>query len=468
MSGKTIRGPRKTPVVGSVGPFTQDPLGFLTGLARDYGDTAQFHIFNLPFVLVSNPDTVRELLVDKADIFPKSARTMNAMGKFLGHGLLTNEGPPHRARRKLMQPVFHGKRIHSYADVMVNFATLAVDTWQDGEVREMNGEMMQLTMHIVAKALFDADPTSLAGQAARVGQAVHTFQKMIDHDLHSLWVPPDWIPTPRNREERAAKRTLDAVIEQIIATRRSQAAAGTMPDHGDLLSMLMAARDESGAGLSDQDLRDELVTIFLAGHETTSNALAWTWYSLARTPDVEARLHAELDGVLGGRTPTLQDLPNLPYTAQVFKETLRLYPSAWALTARKASTDTTLGGYAIPKDTLVFASPYVMHRLERYFPDPECFDPDRFTPAREAMLPKYAYFPFGGGPHICIGNAFAALEGQLLLATIAQRYRFELMPDPPVVPDPLITLGMKHGMRMRLIARRAARVEQAPMAMKTL
>ena len=197
---------------------------------------------------------------------------MNAMGKFLGHGLLTNEGPPHRARRKLMQPVFHSKRIHNYADVMVNFATLAIDGWQDGEVREMNDEMMQLTMHIVAKALFDADRSSLAEQAARVGQAVHVFQKMIDHDLHSLWVPPDWIPTPRNREERAAKRTLDAVIEQIIAARRGQAAAGSTPDHGDLLSMLMAARDESGAGLSDQDLRDELVTIFLAGHETTSNA----------------------------------------------------------------------------------------------------------------------------------------------------------------------------------------------------
>ena len=171
--------------------------------------------------------------------------------------------------------------------------------------------------------------------------------------------------------------------------------------------------------------------------------------------------------MLDGRPPTLQDLPNLPYTAQVFKETLRLYPSAWALTARKANTDTTLGGYAIPKDTLVFASPYVMHRLEQYFPDPECFDPGHFTPAREAMLPKYAYFPFGGGPHICIGNAFAALEGQLLLATIAQRYRFELMPDPPIVPDPLITLGMKHGMRMRLVTRRPARVEQAPMAMVT-
>ena len=169
--------------------------------------------------------------------------------------------------------------------------------------------------------------------------------------------------------------------------------------------------------------------------------------------------------MLGGRTPTLQDLPNLPYTAQVFKETLRLYPPAWTLTARKASTDATLGGYAVPKDTMVFASPYVMHRLKQYFPDPACYDPRRFTPEREAMLPKYAYFPFGGGPHICIGNAFAALEGQLLLATIAQRYRFELMPDPPVVPDPLITLGMKNGMRMRLVACREARAEQAPMAL---
>ena len=231
MTGKTIPGPREIPFVGSVNQFAHDPLAFLTELARDYGDIAQYSMFGRSFVLVSNPDSVRELLVEKADIFPKAPRTMNAMGKFLGHGLLTNEGPAHRSRRKLMQPVFHIKRIHSYADVMVAYTTTTVDGWQDGEVREINREMMQLTMTIVAKTLFDADPTSLAGLTARVGQAVQVFQNMIDHDLHSLWVPPDWMPTPRNRRQREAKRTLDAAIDQLLrraAARRSTVLRPTM------------------------------------------------------------------------------------------------------------------------------------------------------------------------------------------------------------------------------------------------
>ena len=236
------------------------------------------------------------------------------------------------------------------------------------------------------------------------------------------------------------------------------------PDRGDLLSMLMLARDEEGAGLTIQGLHDELITIFVAGHETTSNALAWTWYALSLNPAVEAALHAELDRLLGGHAPTLHDLPNLPYTAQVFKETLRLYPSAWALSGRMADPDTTLGGYAVAKNTIVFASPYVMHRQARFYPDPDRYDPDRFTPEREAALPKYAWFPFGGGPHVCIGNSFATMEGQLLLAAIAQRYRFELMPEPPVIANPLITLGMKDGVHMRLVARRPAHATDKPVA----
>lgn len=467
MAGQKIGGPREVPFIGSIGRFAQDAPGFFLALAQEYGDAARFSFFGRSFVLLSSPDLVRELLVEKADTFPKAQRTMDVMGKFLGHGLLTIEGPQHRGRRKLMQPVFHGKRIQGYAGVMVGYASAAIDGWQDGEVREMSGEMMQLTMYIVAKTLFDADRTGLAGLAGGVGQAVGTLQEIINHDLQSLWVPPVWAPTPRNQQRREVNRSLDAAIDQIVTLRRSQAdagASGGMADRGDLLSMLLQARDETGAGLSDRDLRDELVTIFLAGHETTSNALAWTWYALSRNPDVEEALHAELDRVLCGRIPTLQDLPNLPYTAQVFKETLRLYPPAWALAARMASADTTLGPYAVAKNTLVFASPYAMHRLAQYFPEPERYDPQRFTPECEAALPRYAYIPFGGGPHICIGNQFAVLEGQLLLATIAQRYRFELLPDPPVVPIPQITLGMKHGMRMRLVARRPAQTGQAPAA----
>ena len=463
---KTIPGPQETPFLGSLRQFRSNPLNFLVELANTYGPIARFNIFNTPIIMINDPDYIRQVLVTNNKIFLKSDLDIEVLRRFLGVGLLTSEGEYHRQQRRLIQPAFHMRRIAGYANTMVDYTERHIGQWQDGDVRDVSEEMMALTMFIVSKTLFDADMDDMQGMAAAVGEAIHILQQVTNDEYKFPMLLPEWLPTPNNRRRREQRAILYGAIERIIDERRHTAVNGQIADTGDLLSMLLLARDEADRPLSKQQLRDEVVTLFAAGHETTSNALTWTWYLLSQHLEVEARLHEEVDAVLGhwpdGRLPSLDDLPHLPYTEMVIKEALRLYPPAWVLGARQAAVATEIDGHPIPKGGLVFISPYVMHRQARYYPDPERFDPERFRPKREAELPRYAYIPFGGGPHVCIGNSFAMMEAQLLLATIAQRFQLTLLQES-VEKEPLITLGVKDGLRM-LVTERTAVAESMPRA----
>jgi cytochrome P450 len=457
MRVESIPGPHQLPFIGSTGQMARDPLRFFCSLEAKYGGLAAFTFLGEPALLVAHPDYVYEVLVEKVAIFPKAPRDIRIMGRMLGNGLLTNNGEPHRQRRRLMQPAFHTRRIQAYGKTMVDYSLAQMAHWQDGQQLDMREEMVELTMFIVSKCLFDVDRDDLANSAHQIGQAVRDLQEIADHDFVTPDFVPRWLPTRLNRKRQPARDVINTVIRRIIAERRQEAAqgmgGGQVHDRGDLLSMLLLAKDEEGAVLTDQDVRDELVTLFLAGHETTSNLLAWTWYLLSQHPAVTARLHNELDKVLGERPPRQEDMAHLPYSQMVLKESMRLYPPAWVLNTREASEKTTLGGYHVAKGTQVFISPYVMHRLPQYFPDPERFDPERFRQEQEAQLPRYVYIPFGAGPRVCIGNAFAMMEAQLILASIAQRFEVKLQAGAQVEAVPLVTLGMRDGLKVELRAR---------------
>jgi cytochrome P450 len=465
MNDKTIPGPDEPFFIGSLRPFQADPPQFLATLAREYGPIARFSLFSRTLYLISDPDLVREILVTNHKRFPKSDVGLKVMRRFLGIGLLTSEGEYHRQQRKLAQPAFHMQRIAGYADIMTDYTQWHLATWQDGDVRDISEEMMALTMYVVSKTLFDADMDDMQGAARSVGEAIHVLQQVTNDEFKLPFLLPTWVPTRTNRRRKAQRAVLHNTLERIIDERRS-AGNGRVQDTGDLLSMLLLARDDAGQPLSKEQLLAEVVTLFAAGHETTANTLTWTWYLLSQHPAVEARLHDEVDQRLAGRLPTLADLPHLPYTEMVIKEALRLCPPAWSLATRQATADTEINGYLIPKDGLVFISPYALHRLPQYYPDPERFEPERFSPEREKLLPRYAYIPFGAGPHVCIGNSFAMMEAQLLLATIAQRFRLTLLQET-VETEPLITLGVKDGLRM-MVTERTAVSHQLPDAADSL
>ncbi|MCA9963605.1 MAG: cytochrome P450 [Anaerolineales bacterium] len=450
MNSQLPPGPESKGLWGDLNEFAPNPPAYLLKLAKTYGSIARFRILNRSMYLLTDPDMIREVLVKQQEIFAKTPFDKDVLGRFLGKGLVTNDGEFHKQQRRLVQPAFHMKRIQAYAEIMVQYTDRMLNGWQDGEVRRLDEEMMALTMFIVSKTLFDADAETMEMQVQAVGEAMDVVQRSSNADYRRGFPVPSWLPTRNNRERKRAAKVLAEVLGGIIAERRRE---GTAVDHGDLLSMLLLAQGEDGSQMSDQQVLDEAVTLFAAGHETTSNALTWTWYLLSQHPEVEAQLHEELDGVLNGRLPTFHDLPNLPYTGMVIKEALRLYPPAWVLNGRSPLTDTEVGGYPIKKGSIVFISPYVMHRLPHYFAEPEEFRPERFTPEQEKELPRYVYLPFGAGPRVCIGNAFAMMEAQLLLATIAQRFRFELVPEQEIVPNPLITLSPRDGLQMRLVAR---------------
>jgi cytochrome P450 len=420
------------------------PLPFLTGLARTHGDASHFRIGRMHFFFFSHPELVREVLIARNASFIKGL-ALQRTKIVLGKGLLTSEGELHKRQRRLAQPAFHRQRIQHYGEEMVTKALLARERWRDDEELDVHHEMMRLTLPVVAKTLFDAD---VDDEADEIGDALTELMLMFPillHPLSSLIVRLPFVPQVR-RFRRALAR-LDKTIYAIIAERRRSGV-----DRGDLLSMLLLATDVEGdgSGMSDLQLRDEAMTIFLAGHETTANALAWTWYALARNPEIERELHRELDEVLGGRTPIPDDYPRLPYTEMVLAESMRLFPPVWGI-GRFAAEEVTIGEWTVPKGALVLVSQWVTHHDARFWPEPERFDPLRFTPDAKASRPKTAYFPFGGGGRVCIGESFAWMEGVLLLATIAQRWRFEKGPD--VDPVALITLRPKGGMRMRARAR---------------
>jgi len=435
-------GPKGHFVLGNLPEFSRDPLGFLEMCAREYGDVVFLRVAGVDSFVLNHPDYIDEVLVANARNFHKNRTTrMRPLNLLLGNGLVSSEGDFWKRQRRLAQPAFHRDRIAAYADAMTGFTERMLDRWQNGETKDIHRGMMGLTLEIVAKTLFGAD---VAGVAEEVGAALEVAMDRMSGQNTWIRLIDNYVPTPgRYRFERAVKR-LDKVIYEIIRQRRASG-----DDQGDLLSMLLAAQDEDGSQMTDRQLRDEVMTLFLAGHETTALTLSWTWHLLAKHPEIEAALLSELQSVLGGRTPTIGDLGQLRYTEKIIKESMRLYPPAWSI-GREALTDCKIGGYHVAAGTQVFMIQWTMHRDPRYFASPDQFDPDRWDNDFEKTIPKYAYFPFGGGPRQCIGNSFAMMEAMLLLAAIAQRAKLEAAPGPAVVPAPSVTLRPKNGITMTI------------------
>jgi len=434
-------GPRTVLPIRNALALRRDIIGFFCKLTRTYGDVVFVSLGPRRLYLLNHPDLIQEVLVTRHRSFRKSW-IMQQAKYVIGEGLLTSEGDFHRRQRKLIQPAFHRQRISAYADIMADYAARTAARWQPGETVDMAQEMMRLTLSVVAKALFDADVES---EADEIGAALTDVLGFFDRLLSPLAPILNKMPLPSNRRFEQALARLDATIYRIIEERRA-----SNRDRGDVLSMLLSALDEDDGGvMTDKQVRDEALTLFLAGHETTAIALTWTWYLLSQHPRVEQKLHRELDAVLGGRPATLDDLPRLEYARKVLTESMRLYPPAYML-SREAVEDVPLGNYVVPEGDIVVMSQYAIHRDPRFYERPETFDPDRWTPEMQERLPRFAYFPFGGGPRVCIGEAFAWTEGLIVLAALAQRWRARLVPEHPVALRPLITLRPRHGMRMKL------------------
>jgi len=416
-----------------------DPLRFLLQLTREFGDVVQFPTVFGPLYLVNHPDYIRAVLHGSSYV----RVSMLKMG--LGEGLLTSEGSYWRSQRRRMQPAFHQQCIESLDSVITDATGELVREWRrfsdSGQTFDVAAEMMRLTLRIIGKALFGVD---FAPKADRISKSITTMLEFLKQ--LSFFAPSNTITSSHNRLFQEGMRTIDKIVYGIIEDRRKG------EKRHDLLGLLL---EQNGArsSLSDRQVRDEIVTLFIAGHETTAIMLSWTWYLLANHPEVEQRLHRELDAVLGGRSAGFHDLAKLPYTKMVIQESMRIYPPVLLL-YRKALADQEVGGFFIPANTTVAVSPYTAHRHPGFWEEPERFDPERFTSERHSKRPQYAYFPFGGGPHLCMGNVLAMMEGTLILATIAQRYSLRLAPGQRVEPDPFITLRLRHGLRIKLEPRK--------------
>lgn len=436
--------PMSHPVTGHLADFSRDPLGFLSMCAREYGDVVKLRFGLFPAYLLNHPDYIEYVLVNTNRQFIKSRglRTTNRL--LLGNGLLTSEGDFWRRQRRLVQPAFHRERIAAYGDVMVAYTNRMLAAWQDGEIRDIHPEMMQLTLVIAAKTIFDAD---VAGEAEDLGTALSVAMEYFNIRNSNLLFLTENISTTDNLRFQKELQRLDDIIYGIIHQRRFSG-----EDPGDLLSMLLHTQDEDGSQMTDEELRDELMALVLGGYETTANTLAWIWLLLSQYPQVESKLMEELQVVLDGRAPTFADLPRLRYAERVVTESMRLYSPVWIM-GREAVQDCEIGGYTVPAGTNVFMSQWVMHRDPRFFDDPEVFNPDRWADDRAKHLPTYAYFPFGGRPRACIGKSFVIMEAVLVLAAIVQKFRLTLVPGHPVTPWPPFTLRPKHGIKMLLTKR---------------
>jgi cytochrome P450 len=430
--------------------FDASVLEGLTFIHRRYGAFVRTRL-PLQLYFVADPACIEEILVKKADGFRKD-RTSRLLSRVVGQGLLVNEGASWRRQRRLLQPAFHHRHLQSYAAVMVGAIERAAATWRPGQVRDVHADLMGVTMNIVAEALFGTDVSAEAGHIGRIiSDLMEEFGRILG--LAARFQPPAWVPTTANRRLRASARKVDEVILGIIAARRrSERETKDDWEKDDLLSLLISARDEDGSPMTDAQVRDEAVTLFLAGHETTALALTYSLYLLATHPERQDRLADELDRVLGGRAPTLGDLERLEYTDAVVLEAMRLYPPAWAM-ARQALDDVEIGGFHFRKGAEFVMSPWVVHRDPRRFEDPEVFDPARWDDDLAQRLPRFAYFPFGGGPRVCIGNRFAMMEAKLVLAVAIQRFRFEVTPETELALLPSVTLRPRRGLRLRLAAR---------------
>jgi cytochrome P450 len=428
-----------------MGKFGGDPLAYFEHLAAEYGDYVKMKLLLGEGALLVDPDAIEEVLVRKKRHFIKG-RSTRALGALLGKGLLVSEGDFWRRQRRLAQPAFHRDRIAQYAQRMVGIGTAMVDRWQPGAVMDVHDEMVKVTLAIVADALFSAN---LSDRADTVGRSLEATLAHFQWWSRNAFLVPVWLPVGPNRKFQRAKRDLDQIVNQLIAGRMA------LPEGergGDLLGTLISARDEDGSTMSPRQVRDEVMTLMLAGHETTANTLTWTTLLLSRNPEVADKLAAELREVLGGRPPSLADLPRLPYNEMVIKEAMRVYPPVWVI-GYEATDDVHIGPYTVKKGTACFLSQWVNHHQARWFPDPLAFRPERWADPAMKALPTYAYFPFGGGERLCIGKSFALMEAQLLLATMAQRYRLDVIPDQTIALDPSVTLRPAHG--LKVIARPA-------------
>ncbi len=431
-------GPSTWTVLTGFGLLFKDRIGGLSRICERYGDISMLRIAGQRIYFIANPEATQEVLVTRHKDFHKS-NSYFALRLVMGNGLVTSEDDFHLRQRRMIQPAFHRDRIREYGLDMIAFAAQARETYRDGEVFDINRGMMRVTLYIVAKALFGSDVTA---DADRIGTALDALMGMDAVFLNPFGPIIAKLPLPINARRLRMTADIDAVMYRMITEHR---AAG---DRGDLLSMLLAARDEDdGTGMTDKQVRDEAVTLFLAGHETTANALSWTWYLLSQHPEIEAKFHAELDRVLEGRMPTPEDFPKLIYTRQVLSESMRLYPPVWSA-GRQVMVDTQIGGYAVSKGSQVVICTNATHHDPNLYPDPDRFDPERFTEAASAGRHKFAYAPFGGGRRLCIGENFAWMEGVLVLATIAQHWKFRMTGPRPAL-DPHITLRPKGGLIMR-------------------
>ena len=436
-------GPKGSLIMGVMREFNRDTLGFIERCQRDYGDVVRSRFLYLHAYFLYNPADIETMLTTNAKSYRK-ARSLRSpfFYRLVGNGLVTSEGDFWRRQRRLAQPAFHRQRISSYGDIMVEYTNRALAEWKNGEQRDIARDMTRLTLEIVVKTLFNSD---VSNDADHVGAMLAEIVKPFASQATLKWIADNRLPTPGHRRYFNAVSEIDRVVFRIIGERR---ASGT--DEGDLLSMLLQAQDEDGSQMNDAQLRDEVMTLFLAGHETTALALSWSWYLLATHPEAEKKFHAELDEVLGkngSRAPEVADLPRLKYTEMIVKETMRLYPPAYAV-GREAIEETEIGGFRVPRNTQLFAFQWVTHRDPRFFERPSEFEPERWASESIQNLPKYAYFPFGGGPRQCIGNYFAMMEVVLLLATIGQRFKFSLVKDHPVEVLPVLSLRPKNGIKV--------------------
>ncbi len=438
-----LPGPKGLPVLGVSIRLVRDALELLRSMAREYVDIVRFPVLTGTRVLLNRPEYIQQVLVFQPQKFHKSKLSKEATERLLGQGLLISEGDFWRRQRRLAQPAFHRQRINEYSSTMLECAQAQMRGWRNAETRNMAQEMMELTLEAAVRTLFG---TTLPGEAQRVGRAMTFLMRYsLSRARKPVHIPATW-PTPKNLRANREYEFLDSLVYRIISERKQQAGSN---HRNDLLSLLMGAMDEDGSQMSPKQLRDETMTLFLAGHETTAITLSWTWYLLAQHPGVEKRLHEELRGVLGGRPPEIADLPRLPYLHAVINEVLRLYPPAYIL-ARVAIAPFRIGEYDFPAGETVLLSQWVMHRDPRFFDNPDALQPERWLGGLADRLPPGAYFPFGDGPRRCIGQGFALLESALVIASIAQKFRFRLAPGRTAVPEPLVTLRPKQGIWMTL------------------
>ncbi len=434
-------GPKGLPILGNVVAFGRDQLGFLDRCSRDFGDVISLNFVGRPVLVVSDLDTIDRILLKERKNFAKSELIWRHARSVFGNGLLTSEGEIWQRQRKLAAPAFAGQQLLDYGPEMVAIGRQMVDRWSDGQVFDIHPEMMKLALRVAAKTLFDSTvEQDLSDMDTALNDLIREFKARLQRPVPI----PEWFPTPGNVKYGRGIRTVERVVHRMIEERRRTGLEGRK----DFLSRLMLARDESGA-MSDKELRDQAITLLLAGHETTALSLSWAFHLLGSNPETQARLGAELDEVLGGRLPTSEDLPQLKYTEAVIMESMRVYPPAWGF-VRESLVPFDIGGQTIPAKTTIFICQWVLHRDGRYFDDPLEFRPERWLGDLEKMLPRYAYMPFGGGPRICVGQRFTMIEAILLLATIAQAYEVEWQSDHKITPSPSITLRPDGGVWVKL------------------